>query len=187
MGSARQPFPSNGLMPILNGKLRYQPPVMGLPSFGVNTCFFSVLTKKMAPAAPSRFMPIPERQFGRLITRRNIIGTTRKTALLLAPRRPMRIVCISPGAPSKSLKLTAVSHTGKQLWQSDLGPVKGGHGFGASPIVYGDLIVLNNDQDGESSLIAVHKATGKIAWQTPRNSKRLTYSTPGALQSSRER
>ena len=44
--------------------------------------------------------------------------------------------------------------------------------------MYGDLIILNNDQDGDSSLIAVHKATGKIAWQTPRKSKRLTYSTP---------
>ena len=87
------------------------------------------------------------------------------------------------GTP-KSLQLTALSHAGKQLWQSDLGPVKGGHGFGASPIVYGDLIILNNDQDGDSSLIAVHKATGKIVWQTPRKSKRLTYSTPTPYKAS---
>ena len=79
---------------------------------------------------------------------------------------------------TEQLTLAAFTHEGKLEWKIDLGPVKGGHGFGASPVVYGDLIVINNDQDGASSLIGIHKNSGKIAWKTPRQSKRLTYSTP---------
>lgn len=77
-------------------------------------------------------------------------------------------------------RLTAVALTqdGNELWQADLGPVKGGHGFGASPMVYGNLVVINNDQDGDSSLIALHKTSGEKAWEIPRHSKRLSYSVP---------
>ena len=81
------------------------------------------------------------------------------------------------GTP-KALTMIAYTHDGKQAWKSDLGPVKGGHGFGASPMVHGDLIFLNNDQDGKSSLIAIDRKTGKTRWSIPRQSRRLTYSTP---------
>ena len=74
--------------------------------------------------------------------------------------------------------LTALAHDGSNAWSSDLGKVKGGHGFGVSPSVVGDLVILPNDQDGSSSLIAVNRDTGKIVWNIPRNSLRLTYSVP---------
>ncbi|MBG88186.1 MAG: hypothetical protein CMO80_14965 [Verrucomicrobiales bacterium] len=86
-------------------------------------------------------------------------------------------VYFSWGTPKK-LTLVAYTHDGKQLWESDLGPVKGGHGFGASPVRIGNLLALNNDQDGESSLIAVDCSNGKVRWTIPRTSKRLTFSTP---------
>ncbi|MFT5467439.1 MAG: outer membrane protein assembly factor BamB [Verrucomicrobiales bacterium] len=76
------------------------------------------------------------------------------------------------------LSAVAITHDGDEVWQADLGPVKGGHGFGASPMVYGNLVVINNDQDGESSLIALHKASGEKAWEIPRKSQRLSYSVP---------
>ncbi len=75
----------------------------------------------------------------------------------------------------------ALTHEGAEVWKADLGPVKGGHGFGASPMVYGDLVVINNDQDGESSLIAVNKFNGDKVWEIPRKSKRLSYSIPVVL------
>lgn len=90
-------------------------------------------------------------------------------------------VYFSWGTPAQ-LSLVAMGHDGKLKWRADLGPVKGGHGFGASPIIYGNLIILNNDQDGESSLIALDKSTGAVKWKTPRQSKRLTYSTPCLFQ-----
>jgi len=81
-------------------------------------------------------------------------------------------------ATPKKLTLLALDHEGNVVWNDDLGPVKGGHGFAASPIVYGDLVVLGNDQNGKSSLIAVDRMTGKVRWNVPRRSERLTYSTP---------
>jgi outer membrane protein assembly factor BamB len=87
-------------------------------------------------------------------------------------------VYVSWGTPEK-LTLMALDHDGNVVWDAPgLGGVKGGHGHGASPMVYGDLVVLNNDQDGDSSLLAVDRATGTLKWDIPRNSVRLTYSTP---------
>lgn len=83
---------------------------------------------------------------------------------------------------TEKLTLVAFDHDGKKLWESDLGPVKGGHGFGASPVIHGDLVVINNDQDGESSLIAVNRKTGKLVWKLPRQSERLSYSCPAAFR-----
>jgi len=86
-------------------------------------------------------------------------------------------VYVAWGTPKK-LTLMALDHDGRVQWEQDLGPVKGGHGFAASPIVFRDLVVLSNDQNGRSSLIAVDRMTGKVRWNVPRRSERLTYSTP---------
>jgi outer membrane protein assembly factor BamB len=74
--------------------------------------------------------------------------------------------------------LMALTHDGQTVWEKDLGPFASQHGGGASPIVYQDKVVLGNEQDGESFLIAVDAATGKSRWQTPRTSKEAVYSTP---------
>lgn len=82
-------------------------------------------------------------------------------------------------ATADALTLAAYDHDGKALWEADLGPVVGGHGFGASPMVFGDLVVLNNDQEKENGfLVALDRKTGKIAWQVSRKSARISYSTP---------
>ena len=82
-------------------------------------------------------------------------------------------------ASKDALTLCAYDHEGKELWSTALGPVVGGHGFGASPMVFGDLVVLNNDQENENGfLVALDRKTGKVAWRTPRKSARISYSTP---------
>ncbi len=81
----------------------------------------------------------------------------------------------------EQLTVVALTHEGEQVWMADLGPVVGGHGFGASPMVHEDLVVINNDQDGKSSLIALDKQTGEMRWQIPRKSLRLSYSVPVVL------
>lgn len=86
------------------------------------------------------------------------------------------------GTPAE-LTLTALTHEGQAVWTAaGLGGVKGGHGFAASPIVYRDLIVLNNDQNGESSLLAIDRRSGELRWRIPRQSTRLSYSTPVVYQ-----
>ncbi len=76
--------------------------------------------------------------------------------------------------------VVALSHQGQLQWQTDLGGFKAGHGFGTSPIVYGELLVVPNEQEGDSTLVALDVSTGKIQWKVPRSSK-VTYSTPCVL------
>ncbi|MEM0897006.1 MAG: PQQ-binding-like beta-propeller repeat protein [Verrucomicrobiota bacterium] len=79
----------------------------------------------------------------------------------------------------EELSVVAYSHDGEERWSKNLGPVVGGHGFGASPAVYGDLVVINNDQDkGNGSLIALDTVSGDVKWKIDRKSERLSYSTP---------
>ncbi len=85
---------------------------------------------------------------------------------------------MSAGPPRQHYTLMALTHDGQTVWEKDLGPFTSKHGGGASPIVYQDKIVLGNEQDGESFLIAVDAATGKTRWQTPRKAKEAVFSTP---------
>ncbi len=71
----------------------------------------------------------------------------------------------------------ALDHAGKELWSIDLGPYKSGHGFGSSPILHEDILIVPNDQDGKSGLAALEAATGKVRWKIARQSK-ASYATP---------
>lgn len=84
-------------------------------------------------------------------------------------------------ATPKEYIVLALDHEGTELWRRDLGPFKTGHGFGVSPIVHDDLLVIANEQDGESSLVALSAADGRARWQVPRDSQ-VTYSTPCVYQ-----
>ncbi len=68
--------------------------------------------------------------------------------------------------------------TGKDAWRRDLGPFKSQHGSGASPIIFEDMLIVPDDQDGTSAVIALECATGKTRWTTPRKSAVTSYSTP---------
>lgn len=77
--------------------------------------------------------------------------------------------------------LLALDHGGEQVWRANLGKFTSSHGFGASPIVYEDLVIITNDQDGPSSVVAVDRKTGDVRWQIPRKSlsrQNASYSTP---------
>ena len=81
-------------------------------------------------------------------------------------------------------QLLAFDHEGKELWKFDLGPFDSGHGGGTSPIVVGDLVVVNNNQEGQDSfLAAIHAGTGELAWKVPRARIKATYSTPCVFRS----
>jgi len=62
------------------------------------------------------------------------------------------------------------------------GPFVSQHGGAVSPIVFGDLVILGNDQQGASSLIALDRRTGAIRWQVGRRSGRAAYATPTVYQ-----
>jgi outer membrane protein assembly factor BamB len=54
---------------------------------------------------------------------------------------------------------------GKELWKRDLGKHHHAWGYGASPIFYKDLCILNFGPGTNASLIALNKETGKTVWQ----------------------
>jgi hypothetical protein len=53
---------------------------------------------------------------------------------------------------------------GKQLWQADVGAKTSGWGTAASPILFGDLVIINASVESES-LVALDKQTGKEKWR----------------------
>jgi len=68
---------------------------------------------------------------------------------------------------------------GKERWKLPLGPFNMFYGFGASPILVDDKVVLPVDQDSPSSyLIAVDKNSGRVRWKVDRPVVISGYSTP---------
>ena len=78
--------------------------------------------------------------------------------------------------------VAAFTHDGRPSWSRDLGSFDSQHGHGASPIVYQGTVIVANDQDGPSSVVAVNAATGTTVWQTPRTVSKTSYSTPFVLE-----
>src|SRR5215467_3511151 len=68
---------------------------------------------------------------------------------------------------------------GKERWRLALGPFNMFYGFGASPILVDDKVILPVDQDNPSSyMIAVDKNSGKVRWKIDRPVVISGYSTP---------
>jgi outer membrane protein assembly factor BamB len=76
----------------------------------------------------------------------------------------------------------ALDHDGKTVWEKDLGPFKSQHGCGTSPIVHDGKVILGNEQDGPSSIVALDAASGRSLWRTPRDTAVVAYSTPCVYQ-----
>lgn len=81
---------------------------------------------------------------------------------------------ITPGV----IVLTAVDFSGAIRWQIEVGDFISAHGFCSSPVLYGDLVILNGDHDGHSYLAAFNKRTGEQVWRTPRAHGIRSYVTP---------
>lgn len=64
-------------------------------------------------------------------------------------------------------------------WRRDLGQMSTlhAHGEGSSPVVHGDLLVVNWDHEKESCIEAFDTRTGTTRWKTPRDEK-TSWSTP---------
>ena len=75
--------------------------------------------------------------------------------------------------------LVSFDRDGKERWKLPLGPFNIFYGFGASPILVDDKVILPVDQDNPASyLIAVDKNTGRVRWKVERPVVISGYSTP---------
>ena len=81
-------------------------------------------------------------------------------------------------AAGDGLRVEAFTLAGGPKWHVDLGTYQGEHGFGGSASVCGDLVIVSNDQEGESFVVALDAATGRERWRLPRESGKSGYATP---------
>jgi outer membrane protein assembly factor BamB len=79
--------------------------------------------------------------------------------------------------------LVSYDGAGKERWRFPLGPFNMFYGFGASPILVDDKIILPVDQDNPASyLLAVDKNSGRMRWKVDRPVVISGYSTPTIYQ-----
>jgi outer membrane protein assembly factor BamB len=84
--------------------------------------------------------------------------------------------------------LKAFTHDGQERWSVDWGRLVTQHGFGTSPVVVGDKVLLFASQDaeelpagvepGEDRMIAYDKQTGNMIWERPLKTTRVCYGVP---------
>lgn len=80
--------------------------------------------------------------------------------------------------PEKLTVMALDQHEGRDVWRRDLGPFVGEHAFGASPMLFEGMVILPNEQDGESSVVALDAKTGETRWLAPRRTEKAAYATP---------
>jgi outer membrane protein assembly factor BamB len=68
--------------------------------------------------------------------------------------------------------------SGQLLWQRPLGPFNNTFGAASSPIIVDDRVILCQDHDTDSFLIALDKHTGDLLWETDRSEFPRNYCTP---------
>jgi len=74
--------------------------------------------------------------------------------------------------------LASYGPDGKERWRRPLGPFTNLHGMGASPILAGNTLLMNCDQNNDSFLLAVDKNDGHTLWKTERPEVTHGFSTP---------
>ena len=74
--------------------------------------------------------------------------------------------------------LLAYDLEGGELWRKPLPVPVTQHGAGTSPVLAGDLVILNCDQDAGSYLLAVNKLDGRMVWKTERPAFHRGFATP---------
>jgi outer membrane protein assembly factor BamB len=85
-----------------------------------------------------------------------------------------------------SAGLHCYDYSGKQLWTRDLGTFRHIWGYGASPVFYGDSILINCGPGPRTFMIAVDRRTGETLWQTDEAGGDSGEEKPAAKESTDE-
>ncbi|MFN0053666.1 MAG: PQQ-binding-like beta-propeller repeat protein [Planctomycetales bacterium] len=82
-----------------------------------------------------------------------------------------------PLTPGK-IAVAAYTLEGERRWLAYPGSFASVHGFCTNPVLFGDLVIINGDHDGDSYTAALDRRTGETVWKTPRAHKTRSYVTP---------
>ncbi len=78
----------------------------------------------------------------------------------------------------QGMTVVALNQSGEVVWKQQPGTYYSNHGFAASPVLYGDGVIVNGHQDGKAFVVMLSKSTGEELWRyTPAVSLR-SFSTP---------
>ena len=75
--------------------------------------------------------------------------------------------------------------SGDLAWERKLSFRSSTFGTGTSPILHGDLLVLNRDGTKEAAILGISTRDGTTRWEIPRPGFRTTYSTPFVWKNSK--
>ena len=81
---------------------------------------------------------------------------------------------------SAAIQLTKLTTDGSVVWQKNVGgyqPRQYKYGYAASPLLYGNTVIVVGDFDGPSFLAALDRQTGETIWKV-RRPGRLSFSSP---------
>ena len=83
--------------------------------------------------------------------------------------------------------VAGVDHSGRKLWQRDVGVFKTSNGFGtgSSVAIHNGLIYVQNLNEQQSDIWCVDTKTGDVRWQSRRTVAGTSWSTPLIWQNSR--
>lgn len=76
---------------------------------------------------------------------------------------------------------TAVSMEGEKQWQTKVTDYQIHQGYGSSPALYGDLVLVSADTKGGGAIAALRRETGKLVWKRERPSN-PNYPSPIILK-----
>lgn len=81
---------------------------------------------------------------------------------------------------SSAVYVTATDLEGKVVWQQKAGPYESQHGYGSSPVLYKQTVIVLADSMKGSFLAALDRATGKVVWcsDRPVTGRNGSYATP---------
>jgi len=86
--------------------------------------------------------------------------------------------------PTKYVVAALSLEDGREVWRREFDPFRSEHGLAVSPLVWEDLVVVPNDQDGPSWIIALDSSSGKTRWQADRRGGKdgAAFATPCVFQ-----
>jgi outer membrane protein assembly factor BamB len=151
------------------------PPGHSSPSLGKDSIFVTAIENE-------KLLTISlERATGRIQWRRES-PRPRKQVIERPANSPVSATPVTDGRNVfvffQDFGLLAYGPDGGELWRVPLGPFNNPFGHGASPILAGDTLLMNCDQDTNSFLLAIDKNTGRTRWRAERAHAQRGYATP---------
>jgi outer membrane protein assembly factor BamB len=83
--------------------------------------------------------------------------------------------------------LLCYDRSGKLLWHRPMGPFKNEFGAASSPLLAGDLVLLAQDHDRDSFLLAAERRTGRTRWRVDRSEFPCNFASPALWESAGRR